>query len=320
MSQNDTLYFLFGVGSEYVLKPLADRLQQDSKKVIELDLNRVSDPWAVIGKIVSPVIFITSAHLSMTGDQFTNTYGETRTILSPLSLLQTLQPIRSFYISHDVGEAILDEELPWLSLFDAFFPPRKGMSYLNQYTSVHECGWIRKHVKTEKFDAIKASEIRIGMAFSELGYHRRLGIDRTIKHWLPIISCNPTMKFPAWPGVEKLENAFRNAGLEVVPSDTDMANFISNHHLIITNGLSSVTHEAALSGRKVLNVVDGSHPKFEHQQSFAGLKNVQYGDIDYVAEQIVNIRKSDKIFTCSEDTLPPFDMDSALHIINGNSI
>ncbi len=302
-------YLLFGKGSEYVLSPIAERLQQERLQVTEIDLNRTNDPWASISSLTAPIVFITSAHL------VTGTAISPDSDPSPLQLLRKLQPVRSIYVAHDLADPFHEEELPWLPLFDLFVSPRTGMEYLNAYTQVAECGWIRKRGILPGIPRAKMHNISIGFAFSELIYHQKLGIEKTLALWLPLLHQVSSVKFPAWPGVEIFEKAFRDVGINVLPAESDTMRFISEHHIMITNGLSSVAFEAALSGRRVFNVIDGSHPESEHLKTFRSLDSLKFGSIEKVAEQLKDIREAPDFISCGEDRLQPFDMDYFLRLI-----
>lgn len=308
----------YGMGSEYVLSPLATLMEQEGHHVVEVDVSRELDPWSKILRTAESVIFVTSAHLTMNESSYLAQYHAERSIPSPLTILDRIKPRRSIYVPHDLAEPILDGELPWLRYFDAFLAPRPGLDYLRAYCPVVECGWVRKNSSIAPIPQAKAGELKVAWAFSEFGYHQRLGVAETVRRWQEVLNRRPTTKFPQWPGTEELERAFQHCGAKMLPSQGSVDNLIRDHHVVITNGLSSVTLEAHLAGRMVINVIDGSHPAADHQRLFGALPGLRIVDLESAANVLDALHEGNESIRCGVEELPQFDANLAIRTILGS--
>lgn len=311
------VFLLFGMGSEYVLGPLAKALDQRGEEVVEIDMARVADPLVRLAPLRGrSVVFVTSAHLLLDDTNFRQAYTHQGSILSPLEVMGFLRPALSVFYPHDLGEPVLREESPLLSAFDLMLVPTRQMRSFADILPVEVVGWARLPEALRPPPG-STRGVRGLHVFSELAYWQREGFDALIEAWGPLWRLGLAVRLPPWPGAEEFERLLEQADIAVSPSGGDSFAAIEEADLVITNSLSSVSFEAAGAGRPVLNVVDGVHPPPIQRARVAGTPGVVVEDLPTAIAITREVLRGERALWPAPATLLPFDAETAIKSMLG---
>ncbi|MEK3725844.1 hypothetical protein [Paenibacillus sp. FSL H8-0034] len=309
------LFFGFGEGSEYVLKPLYEYMVKNKHYCIEIDMMKTLKAKEIIKSLRGKdIVFITSAHLFMDQKNFSPYYQDGE-IISALEVIEYLKPVKCIYYPHDLVTPVLPQDLKWLSLFDVFLSPLPNLSHLRRYSDVIEVGWIKKTKETSSSDFYGARELRVAFSMSSIGYYFRLGYEKTYDVWEPLFKEGIGIKLPFWPGVKPFEEFLAQKGVTIYPSNMNIFDLIDNNDVIVTNTTTSVTIEAALSGRMVLNVLDGVVTEREQRDYAMGLPSVSTCSLEDCITAIRNVRKGLRNVDNYKQILRPFNFELASQIL-----
>lgn len=318
MDENEITYLFFGYSSEYVLNPLYEHMKSEGFSCIEMDLSKGSDHKKILTSLHRrPVVFITSAHLFFDNVNFQDVCTYTDKMISPLEIMDYLQPIRSYFIPHDLVSFYHEHEISWLTLFDSILVPTDLITI--PHHSIHNVGWIKRKTLPRPFAS--DDPLAIGFSLSGLSVFRILGLEASYHMLYPILSKNVSIKFPAWHETDKFENYFREKGVTVFPSTKTSSEFIDNNSIIITNLTSSVTAEAAYAGRSVLNIYTDHYAENLQWEELRHLPNVHFLSIDEAPNFIEKIQKGEILLKPEPAQIKPFDFDYVTKLItNQNSV
>lgn len=310
MSQN--LYLFHGFASEYVLHPLYSEMKKCGHHCLELDLlNKQLDKTLVDELQSKNVVLITSGHIALDHDSYPDVYKGCDTYWSPLEIISIVNPIRSYYIPHDLTHPLIDNEHSYLGLFDCFFVPLKKFSIYDRFCRVENLGWIKKNFN---FDTNSKNTRDAIWFMSDIGYHQEhYGVEATYNKMAPILNQGVAVKFPAWPITEIYEDFFRSMGVTVHSSSENLMQLLHEYQLIITNSESSVVSEAYYSGKRTLNITE-QYNLGKERKSFANLNNLRY--LDYIENFDLHTELQAPE---NENILRGFDFHKAMELITANS-
>lgn len=309
-----TNYLFFGFAGEYVLQPLCQYMQQQGFNCTEIDLASAKNIKNTLKSLKQqPVVFVNSAHVFFDAENFQVSYQYVGEIISPLEVIDYLQPVRSVYLPHDLTDLFHKDELPWLSLFDYLLVPVSHPYCLQLYhTDIVNVGWIKRNKAVVPVNEKNA--LSVGLALSEFEYYRRLGPEKTYDMWSSVLQHNVVVKFPHWKGAEIFEDYFRKKNVTIFPHAANISDFIDSHGIVLTNSLSSVNSEAAFAGRKVINVLDRVHG--DPQTELRHLPNICFMDIETCSRYLSCIHQErDEAMSLTLPQVKPFNFELATKVI-----
>ncbi|ANY65375.1 hypothetical protein BBD42_01985 [Paenibacillus sp. BIHB 4019] len=309
------LFFGFGEGSEYVLHPLYQYMKDLNYNCIEIDMMKQQNAIDVIKPLRGKdIIFITSAHLFMDKKNFSPYYQDDG-IISALEIIEYLKPKKCIYYPHDLVTPVLSQDSMWLSLFDVFLSPLPNLNHLKRYAEVVEVGWIKKQKNTPPSHYVAGEDLRVAFAMSSIGYYFKKGYDFTYEFWKPLFDEGIGIKLPFWPNVIEFESYLEKKGVNIFPSHTNILDLIHSNDIIITNSTTSVTIEAGLSGRMVLNVLDNVVPRQEQLSYGIGISSISSLPLEDCMKTIEQIKAGDMPVRNAPEFILPFNFELATKIL-----
>lgn len=293
---------LSGVASEYVLGDLADYLRSQGHRVHEIDFASFKGDAVELLQSLSnsQCTYITSAHTNLTtmtagmlAPLFAKHYPK---YLAPLEILGILRPLRSIYIPHDLLTPFGDDNLNeyrYLDLFDHIFAPFPApalQAVVGRQTQLHTAGWI-KHAKVSPSRALQSSSgfagtvsertPTVALFISMIEHLRwRYGDQGVFEYFEPLLGPNVIVKLPAWNGVDKIENLFRqHSHCHVFPSILNSIELMRQADIVICNGASSIHAEANILGLPSICLLDDEGITMVEQRSkLISLPYIYYHD------------------------------------------
>lgn len=271
-----------GVGSDYVLAELCNHLRFSGHDVTELDFGQL---LGGADDLINPfidknAIYITSSHTNLTLDvtkilfpQFNAQYPN---YLSPLEIINKINPKASIYIPHDLlnpfGDACLNE-YRFLDLYDYIltpYSPHALQATLGIQTQVIKAGWIKQLQITQSDHSYKKSNPPRITLFISLFEHLRWrhGDQGLIDYFAPLLKENVRVKLPVWHDVETIESIF-NARFpgSVIPATESSIKVMQDTDIVICNGASSIHAESVLMGLPTICLLDDEAVLIDEQIS-----------------------------------------------------
>jgi len=264
---------------------------------------------ALIDLGVNENIFITSAHVFL--DETYPLYQKTPVNLSALEAMDILKPVKSVYYPHDLATLVHENDIPWLnSVFDIILFPMEGYAHLSCHgKSVYNVGWIKKFGKTGSGIRYKA-----GHGIGEWQYYREMGFENVYNIFKDIWDQGVIVK-NVLKDRKKLQAFWEQKKINYIDPTLSVFELIDSCEIILTNALTSVNLESALSGRFTINMLDGIFDKQTHERYFKGVPNLQLMSISDTAELLKEYYKGDFIPPQGKDVLKPFDFKQAVSLI-----
>lgn len=243
-----------GIGSEYVLHPIAIEAERRGHQVVEIDM--YDHNWRGKARALQPreFILITSHHPYLDSWLHNAAFGFDADIEALPTFIAVYQPLRSYFVPHDLTSPISPDEFPALYLFDGLLMPDERYWFLRDYVVVTAVGWIKSAVSGG------LSHNPVAVLPSEIAYFLREPPERFITLFAPVFKHKPRVKFARFEGGERLEAIARQLGGDVVDAALDSSLVLDSTNCIITNSISSIVMEARQRGLPVLCLVDGIHP------------------------------------------------------------
>lgn len=274
------VFIFIGIGSEYVLSPLARHFKSLGHRSIECDmaqpdwrdrLNNLSDTRKIL---------VASHHPFVDRHIYRTFYHRDHDVLSVYEMIEWLKPIASFFIPHDLTEPLKNEEICALPLFDAIFMPTAHYWCYQRHTQVVVAGWIKADPQAEWTET---SDFSIAFMPTELGYYSRQGPELFLKNFGRLLECRPHVKFPLFPDLEPLIDIAESFHCRVWPAETTSSSIISQSDIVVTNACSSIAMEAALAGVPVICITDGVHTAAVQRSVFAAYPEIRIAACDEAA-------------------------------------
>lgn len=257
MVDDETCYVFAGVGSEYSLAPLADFLRKRGRNCVEIDMVREGWRDALCQTQRSRRrILVSSQHPYMNGHHYHLYYGTELDILNVPELQAVLKPDRSYFVPHDLLSPIKDSEIAGLTLFDAILMPSDSWWYLSTYVRCENVGWIKAGVIPNP--EMAQSPLQVAWLPSEIGAWLARPTGLFEEAYRGLMDFRPLFKVPDFPGTQAMIDLAVGAGCQVFDASVLSSVLINQSHVVVSNGLSSICAEAALSGLPTLCIDDGS--------------------------------------------------------------
>lgn len=291
-SLRDQVVVCVGHGSEYAFSALAAKLQASGLNCIEL--NTINKGWREkLPTILSYKrrTILSSQHPYLNRKAWAHFYRLETDIIDLPEAIDLISPHRVFYVPHDLGFPIKDEEVIALAGVTAALMPSDAFWYLRRITKVFNVGWIG-NLTAPNCEAI---ENKVVFLPSEMGYYSTLGLAHFIRTFEPVFELNPVIKFPMMDGIEPFEVALRNLGLEVLPTNYSAAKLIESSLVIISNGLSSIIFEAHSRGRHTICLIDGSQPEELQRDHFAVLDDLRLIPVEKTSEHVDSVQDKEGV-------------------------
>lgn len=283
-----------GVDSEYVLTELCGHLRSSGHDVTELDFGQITEPAEnlLAPHINKDVIYITSAHSNLTLDNakhlvpiFNKHYPN---YLSPLEIINKVNPKISIYIPHDLltpfGDTNLNE-FRFLDLFDYILTPFSSQSLqavLARQTKVIEAGWIKHSGLAYSSKSPEApAKARVTLFITMFEHLRwKYGEEGLVDYFAPLIRDNVKVKLPVWRGANQVETIFNARFIaSIIPAAECSIRAILDADIVLCNGASSIHAEAILMGRPTICLLDDEGLLADEQRSkLAHLNTVIFHD------------------------------------------
>ncbi|MBA4742142.1 MAG: hypothetical protein H2060_05485 [Azoarcus sp.] len=265
---SETPAFVFwGYGSEDVFPDFSRFVEQAGYDVLRLpDPDKKRELSQLVGR---PFILLTSAHFTRDRAVLADFYPDVHVGCDLLEILDHCKPLLSVFYPHDLGTPLVVNEPALLSAFDLVLWPTAFFGYGRRPERFETVGWIglKGHCKPlaeRRFDAV--------LLFSDICWHRQnMGIEGAYRKLEPILSDGVPIKFPKWPGTAEFEACFAERGATVIPAETPAGELILDSRLILSNGLSSISVEAAYMGTPCINFLEDYLPAGAQHEFLAGV-------------------------------------------------
>ena len=311
--KNNRMYVFFGGWSSYTLNPLYVYMKEQGYSCVEITPDTCSDmKMALLTLSAKEFVFITSAHFCV--DETHIDFQNTPYTLSALEAMDILRPVKSVYYPHDLTELNYEFDSPWLnSVVDIILCPIDGYAHLSCYGKlICNVGWIKKKNKIGK-----GIRFQVGHGFSELNYYKNIfGFDKMYAKFRDIWEQGVTVKIPSWGKFqEEYYNFFIQNNINYIDSSRSIFELIETCEIMLTNAITSVNIESALSGRFTINMLDGLIMPEEQKKYFDGLPNLEVMTVSDTVELIKEYYRGDFIPRQGEDVLKHFDFKRAVELI-----
>ncbi len=308
MQSKNITFLFYGCGSEYVLHSLYEEFSKRKYDCMEIDVMAHEDSRSLVDFLSDrKVVFITSAHLLMDKKNFSVFYKTENEFYGPLEVIDILKPLKSFFIPHDLTQPLIHFEEMFINQFDYFLSPCEPYTSLySQYVKTEEVGWIKY---TGEKASLKKQKNKAIWFLSDFVVHLTMGAADSFAKISPILKQGISIKFPLWEGSDEFEEFFSKKGIHVYPSQENSIDLISQHDIILTNGLSSVVAESYLLGKTTINIMEGSHYGDERERAFAFFPDIQF------FEHISDFKLSKIHIQKRKALLQPLDMKKAIQLI-----
>ena len=301
------LYVFFGYWSEYTLNPLFTYMKAQGYNCVEVTPTNCSDMRKLLFELnANDCFFITSAHVFI--DNTFNVYNNTH--LSALEAIDILNPKKTVFYPHDLADLLEEFGMPWLnSIFDIILFPIDGYAHLSCHGKpIYNVGWIKKNKKTGI-----GTQFKVGHGIGEWIYYRNLDYNILYNTFKEIWQQGVIIKNSG--GGKKLQVFLENNNVRYINTKTSIFELIDSCEIMLTNGITSVNIESALSGRFTINMLDGIADQATHEKLFKGLPNFKIMSISDTAELLKAYYKGDFIPTQGNDLLKLFDFELATKLI-----
>jgi hypothetical protein len=310
---SDIHYLFFGIASEYVLNPLYQYMAKQGHQCIEIDLLATSEVRPILKALKGkPVVFITSAHVFLDQYNLATIQQHDVEIISPLEIMDYLNPIKSFIMPHDLSTLFHDQDLPWLDLFDTLFVPVSIPVTSWSNLNVVDVGWIKRTTPVQPIN--ENGPHSVGFALSDFTACIPLGPKKTYEIWEPILTQGVTIKFPYWHHDKEFEEYFRAQGAKVFSSQLSISEFIDMNSIIISNTFSSVNSEAAFAGREIINILNPGTAVLQ-KMKLGGLPNIRFMTIEECTNYISQFKQKNAPLKLVPPQIKPFDFELATKLI-----
>ena len=267
MRKDAPAFVFWGYGSENVFREFADFLSHEGYEVVQLpNPDKKKELSTLLGR---RFILITSSHFTRDAELLADYYPDILIGCDFLELLHHCDPLLSVFYPHDLGTPLVVNEPALLSAFDLVLWPTQFFGYGRRPKRFETVGWIGFR-GAFRLPAERRYE-RV-LLFSDICWHQKnLGVEGTYLKLQPILANGTSIKFPAWPGSDAFETYFCERGVPVIPAETPAGQVILDSRLVISNGLSSISVEAAYMGTPVVNLLEDYLPEGTQQAFLSGL-------------------------------------------------
>lgn len=304
------VYLFFGVGGEYCLQPLFLEMKKRDYQCVEIDLSRCNDTLNILKNLKGKeVVFITSAHLFLNESNLALEGQLLKDSMSPLAIIDYLKPVKKVYYTHDIQDGFKHFDRLHFSLFDLWLSTLPVNAHGLRYAEIIDVGWINKRESTPKYN--RGDDIKFAHSMSELVYYRSKGIDFFYNKfkdvWAEGIGVSLYRGYD-----EDLSKILKKNSVNILDCNKNIFTMINEYPVIITNSVSGVNIEASLSGRMVINLLDGVQSESYQRSQIGGLPNVHIVTIPEAVEMIKAIKKGEMDIAVGENILKPFDMELAI--------
>jgi len=315
MNNRNIKYIFYGFGSAYSLEPLAKYMH--SKEYDVLEMNPASDNFSGYGDLKEiknkNTVFLTSFHPLLDTENLARSGIKNFNCAAPLEIIDYIKPIKSIYYPHDLTPFYSNDEMPWCNLFDLFLLPYKNNLFYrikSECCNVLEVGWIKNNKLNKKVDIDNniiyfPSNIYYGMDESN-----RIKWFDYIPRTIPIKTGNVSeAKF------NKAVELAKNDGYTFLESSLNIFQLIHNSKLIITNGVSSIVTESAMSGIPVVTMLDGIETDESYLKQLPKLDWVYPLKLEEVKNFIIKVQEGKIMLNKGPNLLKEFDFEKAVEAI-----
>lgn len=306
---DNKLYVFFGCWVEYQLHPLYVYMKEQGYNCVEIIPDLCSDMRKELLKLnAGEYVFITSAHVFL--DETYELYQNSSMNLSALEAMDILHPVKSVYYPHDLTTLIHKYDVPWLnSIFDIILFPVDGYAHLAcQGKPVYNIGWIKKHGNIGR-----GTKLQAGHGLGDWTFYREV-LDIMYDTFRSVWEQGVIVK--AFELNERCEQTFwEKNNINYIHPSKSIFELIDSCEIMLTNGLTSVNIESALSGRFTINMLDDLAARSLLESFFKGLPNLKIMKVNEASELLREYYKGSFIPPQGEDLLKPFDFKRAVELI-----
>jgi hypothetical protein len=315
MNNRNKKYIFYGFGSAYSLEPLA--MYMHSKKFDMLEMNPISanfSGYEALKEVQNKnTVFVTSFHPLLDTENLARGGIKNVNCAAPLEIMEYLKPVKSVYYPHDLTPFFCDYEMPWCNLFDLFLLPYKNNLFYKIKTescNVLEVGWIKNNNLHKKVD-IESNIIYFpSNSYYGMNESNRIRWFNYIPKNIPIKTGNISeTKF------NKAVELAKNDGYIFLENSLSIFQLIHNCKLIITNGVSSIVTESAMSGIPVVTMLDGVEPDESYLEQLPKLDWVYPLKPDEVKDFIAKVQEGKITLNKGPNLLKEFDFEKAVKAI-----
>jgi len=315
MNNSNIKYLLYGYGSAYSLEPLAKYMYSNGFDVLEMNpANANFSVYEDLKEIQNKnTVFITSFHPLLDTENLTRSGIKNVNCAAPLEIMDYIKPVKSIYYPHDLTPFFCDYEMPWCNLFDLFLLPFKNNLFYKIKTdgcNVLEVGWIKNNSLQRKIDIQNDIVYFPSNTYYGMDESNRIKWFNFIPKTIPIKAGNISeTKF------NKAVELAKNDGYTFLESSLNIFQLIHNCKLIITNGVSSVVTEAAMSGIPVVTMLDGVESDESYMRQLIKKDWVYPLKLEEIKDFIKKVQEGRITLNKGPNLLKEFDFEKAVNEI-----
>lgn len=316
MGGKNGLYLFFGDNGEYVLHPLYLEMQKRGYNCEEIDLFSAKSPKNKLDMIKSDykndTVLVTCAHCFLDKKNMeaeSRFYDQT---FSALEIIDYLRPVKNIYYPHDLLDGFTHYDRRWFSFFDIYLSPLPVNAHGGAFCKIADVGWIKKYRATPSSAGMPVS---FAHAFSETMFYTNKGNEYFYRTFEPIWSQGAKVKLFHNHTEEGFKKILDEKKVSYYDPSINIFDLIDENPVVITNSQTSVNVEASLSGRMVINLLDGVYDGAIQRASLFGLPNLLCASIAEAAEIMKDIKKGKREILAGEDVMRSFDYDAAIKLI-----
>jgi hypothetical protein len=308
---DNKLYVFFGALIEYSLNPLYLYMKDQGYNCVEITPRSCTNMRETLQNLpANEYIFITSAHVFL--DETYPIFNNSPKYICALEAIDILKPVKVVYYPHDLAMLVHEFDKPWLnSIFDLILFPIEGFTHLSCHGKpIYNVGWIKKEKKTGQ-----GTRFKVGHGIGDWLYYKEKEPRYIYNVFQKVWKQGVIVKNASFRGDKKLKAIWRKKNINFIEGETSIFELIDSCEIMLTNSLTSVNIESALSGRFTINMLDGIFDKKEHKECFRGIPNLKIKTIAGTAKLLKTYFQGDFIPPQGEDLLKPFDFKQAVELI-----
>jgi hypothetical protein len=313
MNRDKIKFIFYGSGSTYSLEPLAKYMHSEGYDVLEMNPESVSFPGYEILKDIKnkDTVFLNSCHPLLDIENVIRSTGVIKgKWFAPLEMIEYIKPVKTVYYPHDLNPFFADYEMPWCNLFDLILLPYKNNLFYklkSECSNVVEIGWIKNNKLLKKID-IKSDIIYFpSNCYYGMGESNRILFFNYIPKIIPIKMANISES-----RYNKAIELAKEDGYIFLDKSLTIFQLIHNCNLIITNGVSSIVTESALSGIPVAAMLDGVESDESYLRQLPKLDWVFPLRPEEIKDFITKVQKGKITLEKGINSLKEFDFEKAV--------
>jgi hypothetical protein len=327
---SDSRKFLFlGTGSANLIWPIADYMADRAFDVTKLDLLTEKHPRDILNTFIGrETVFVTANHFIMDRANYLRATWFSSESIAPLEIMDLLKPVKSVFYPHDLFE-FAEMDKPFIDLFDVIlWPYRNNWFYYlcNEVERTEIVGWIKKRQSPRRENTGEKDIEHLRLLYLPSNLYtcfNKYGVEG----WANILDGHLSNMNDAIDVVniklvnldkkefDRFAQLLQNKGYRVLNKALSVFELLDRYDLVMTDGISSVVYECALSGRPVISIIGDDHSDESCADTLPAYPWVYPLHVCELYDFLIGIKTGNQKLSYGKDILKPFDMKAAVTLI-----